>query len=195
MNLLAVPGSPSRAPAERVYGATSLRAWLSDRWAILFSHPEDFAQEQLEMDRWVSVLSRAFAAHGVAPVALARAGNDLAQGWLGGLAALQDASAAVLSLDPVPGGPPDCRAAALRTHIARNGPRLALLLDPSLRCRRALSYGAPAGLPSPLELIGWGVALRRRDQGASLRSEPASALPIRPGWMANVPFSIARAGL
>ena len=165
MTLLSLAGGQLEICHTCAAGARSLRAWLADRWAIVFSHPEDVAQEQLEMDRWITVLGRSFATRGVAPVALARAGGDPEQGWLGRLAALDDASAAVLALDPSPPGTPaDLSAAALRAHIARTGPRFAMIIDSNLRCRRALSYRPPAELPSPLDLIGWAVTLRKRDR-------------------------------
>jgi hypothetical protein len=148
----------------RVSGGPSLRAWLAGRWAILFSHPEDFAQEQLEMDRWMSVLSRSLSGHGVAAVALARTAHVTAESHLGRLAALGGELTAVLALDPPSPAPlADLSAGALRVHIARSGPRFAMIIDANPRCRRVLSYRLPAALPSPLDLIGWAVALRKRD--------------------------------
>jgi hypothetical protein len=52
--------------------------------------------------------------------------------------------------------------------IARNGPRFAVIIDFDLRCHRALRYRLPGELPSPLELIGWAVALRHRTGGPQL---------------------------
>ncbi|HEY1889362.1 MAG TPA: hypothetical protein VGG63_03105 [Steroidobacteraceae bacterium] len=52
--------------------------------------------------------------------------------------------------------------------IARNGPRFAMIIDFDLRCHRALRYRLPGELPSPLELIGWAVALRHRTGGPQL---------------------------
>jgi len=171
MTVLARPDSRLEVPAKQAGDAASLRTWLMDRWAILFSHPEDFAQEQLEMDRWVSILGRTFSARGVVPVALARAGSDPEEGWLGRLAALDGGAAAILPLDPLPATLADLSAWALRAQIARNGPRFAMIIDCGLRQRRTLSYRLPAELPSPLDLIGWAVALRRRDHVVDSRYE------------------------
>lgn len=169
MTVFALPASRPQAPATRVSDAASLRAWLRDRWAILLSHPEDFAQEQLEVDRWVSVLSRSFDACGVAPVALERPGRESRQGWLGRLGALDHGAAAVLALEASPGTLTDFATGALRALIARSGSRFAMVIDPDLRCRRALSYRLPVGLPSPLDLIGWAAALRKRDRAEESR--------------------------
>lgn len=141
--------------------AASLRKWLADRWAILFSHPEDFAQEEMEIDRWISVLGRSFAACGVVPIALARAGYEAESGWLGKLAALDYESTAVLALPPG-GFAAESSTSALRADIVRSGPRLAMIVDRNARSRRTLSYRVPAALPSPLDLIGWAASLRKR---------------------------------
>lgn len=193
MTILSLPDGRLEARRARAADATSLRAWLADRWAILFSHPEDFAQEELEMDRWISIVSRSFSARGVAPLALAKAGHHSDGGWLGCLAALGRESAAVLTLDPpLPGAPADFSAAALRAHIARSGPRFAVIIDASLRYRRTLSYRSRAGLPSPLDLIGWAVALRKKDsfrQSSGETPEPSLTLP--PVWAVNGRYAVA----
>jgi hypothetical protein len=181
MTVVALPDSRLQMHARRLCDTSSLRAWLGGRWVILFSHPDDFAQEQMEMDRWMSVLSRSFRGHGVAPVALASDARNPDEGWLGGLAALDYGCAAVLSLDASqPEAAADPASGALRAQMARCSPRLAMIVDSNLRCRRALSYRLPAELPSPLDLIGWTVALRKRDRGEELlreASQPAPPLP------------------
>lgn len=164
MTVFARPDDRLEISAERISDAASLRTWLADRWAILFSHPADFTQEQMEMDRWVSVLDRSFRERDVAPVALTRAGRSLEDGWIGRLAAFGQGCAAALALDAPTGPLTDLATGALRALIARGGPRFAMIIDSDLRCHRALIYRLPAELPSPLELIGWAVALRRREQ-------------------------------
>jgi len=171
----------------------SLRAWLAGRWLILFSHPDDFAQEQLEMDRWISVLGRGFRGCGVVPVALARAGKDPEQGWLGRLAALDSGSAAVLAVDAPSVAAADFSAGALRAQISRSGPRFAMIADSQLRCRRILSYRLPSELPSPLDLAGWTVALRKRDRDREY--EVPEPLPeIRSVWWRHARHPMPQVG-
>lgn len=180
MTTLALADDRFEIRARRLSGGMSLRAWLAGRWGILFSHPEDFAQEQLEMDRWISVLNQGFRLQGVAAVGLLRAAHDPQEGWLGRLAALTRDCGATLSLDlPQPAVLADFAAGALRADITRNGPRFALIIDQDLRCRRALSYRPPDELPSPLALIGWAVALRKRAREC-LREEAEPSLGFRP---------------
>ena len=178
MTVLTLPESRLGLCTNPIYDPRSLRAWLAGRWSILFSHPDDFAQEQLEMDRWISVLHRTFNGRGVAPVALAHAGGEAERGWLGRLAALGRETAAVLTLDTSPADTPADRAAAvLRAEISRSGQRFAMVIDADLRRRRTLSYRLRSGLPSPLDLIGWAVALRKRDrvEAAGTQSSPSFA--------------------
>lgn len=153
----------------------SLRGWLSGRWAILFSHPGDFDQGQLERDRWLAVVSRSFSTHGLRALALARYGYDArgtADDWL---AQLGGGCAAVLSTaPPATGAVLDFRAATLRAQIARSGPRFAMIIDAGLCCRRTMHYRAAVDLPSPIELAGWAVALRNR-YGPATSSHPGPA--------------------
>ncbi len=195
MTALTFPESRLESPRKRVCDTNLLRASLAPRWAVLFSHPEDFAQEQLESDRWLSVLARSFKARGVLPVAVARPGSDPEQGWLGQLAALDGESVAVLTLDDSSIALAELSESALRAQIARSGPRFALILDSSLRCRRTLSYSSPVDLPSPLELIGWAVALRQREDGEGGPSEATRyPLPIRPASARGARYAFAQVG-
>lgn len=180
----------------RLSGGMSLRAWLAGRWAILFSHPQDFAQEQLEMDRWISILSQGFRAQGVAAAALCPANGDPQESWLGRLAALSREYAATLSLElPQPAALTDFVAGALRADIARGGPRFAMIIDSDARCRRTLHYRLPGELPSPLELIGWAVAQRKRDHAQRVTPEALKRLlPFRSGWARVASHGMAQAG-
>ncbi|HEX3844981.1 MAG TPA: hypothetical protein VHV80_11500 [Steroidobacteraceae bacterium] len=156
----------------------SLREWLGARWAILFSHPGDFDREQLERDRWLSVVSRSFREHGVRPLALARCGYNAPAASLGWLAELSDDCSALLSTAaPVGGALLDFRVSALRAQIARGGARFTMIIDSDLRCRRMTRYRVPVDLPSPIELVGWAVALR--DRQIAVLSPKLSACGVR----------------
>ena len=160
MTTLVVPESrPSAAAVSS--SVIPLREWLGQCWAILFSRPDDFDQEQLERDRWIRVLERSFAQHAVRP--LAQSALDSQQTSLGWLAELGDGRAALLSTaPPAPGTVLDFRAGALRAEIARSGARFAMIVDSDLRCQRTIRYDAATDLPSPIALVGWAVALRER---------------------------------
>jgi hypothetical protein len=197
MTTLALADDRFGIRARRLSGGMSLRAWLAGRWGILFSHPEDFAQEQLEMDRWLTILSQGFSAQDVAAVALLRTGRDPDEGWLGRLATLRRDCSASLALGPSQQATlADFAAGALRADITRSGPRFAMIVDPNLRCRRVLSYRLPAQLPSPLDLIGWAVALRRRDEAARHPGAEAteSQWPQISGWRCGARGVPAHAG-
>ena len=181
MTSATMPDGRPQTSAGRACDTTALRAWLAGRWAILFSHPDDFAQEQLEMDRWLSIVSRSFAERDVAAVIVARPGHQAGHGWLGRLAGPGSESAAALTLDTPPGAPADLAAGALRAQMTRHGPRCALIVDPHVRCRRALGYRLSDELPSPLELIGWAVALRKQDRVEVSSEASPSDTRLSPG--------------
>lgn len=139
----------------------SLREWLGGHWVILFSHPGDFDQEQLERDRWIRVLERGFSEHAVRPLGLAKYGGNAHAASLGWLDELGEGCAARLSTAmPPEDARHDFPANTLRAQILHGGARFAMIIDSDLRCRRMVSYRAATGLPSPLELLGWAVALR-----------------------------------
>ncbi len=139
----------------------SLRAWLRDGWAILFSHPDDFVSYDLEMDRWLVITQRAFAERGIQPIALASPTLDPEHGWV---TRVSGDNRTVLLEDPKQQhfGPVDLQIPVLREAIERPGQRFAMIIDNTLHIRKTFSYSGLSGLPSPLELLGWADALRAR---------------------------------
>ncbi|HEX5206680.1 MAG TPA: hypothetical protein VFW10_02655 [Steroidobacteraceae bacterium] len=170
MTTLVVPESRLGAAAASST-PLSLAEWLGESWAVLFSRPDDFDQEQLERDRWIRILERSFNQHAVRAVALARSADDAESESLGWLAQLGEGCAALLSTaSPPQGALFDVRASTLRAEIAQSGPRFAMIVDSHLSSRRTIRYGAAGALPSPIELVGWAVAIRERQP-----SDPAQS--------------------
>ena len=150
----------------------SLRAWLEGDWAIIFSHPDDFVRYDLEMDRWLVVTQRAFAARGIRPIALDSPALDPATSWV--TQVIGD-SRAVLLEDPTQQhfGPVDLAAPVLREALEQVGRRFVMIIDGELRQQKVFSYDTLSGLPSPLEFLGWAQALRTK-QTAALQARQAS---------------------
>jgi len=139
--------------------SVSLRAWLREGWAVLFSHPHDFVRCDFEMDRWLAVIQGAFNGTRVRPLALAANGTLAAASWI---AAVSGDSRRVILCAPSPRGR-DLPAARLHTAIASlTAERFVMLVDESLGKRRTFMYDTLAEVPSPLEFLGWAGAVRAR---------------------------------
>jgi alkyl hydroperoxide reductase subunit AhpC len=129
---------------------TSLRAWLNDGWALLFSHPDDFVRCEMEQDRWLTIARWTFAQQRVQPLALARPAQPLDAGWVtqssgdAGIVLLED-TAELFAL----------HARRLREAIQAAGSRFVMIVDSMLVRRRTFSYSDIARLPSPLDFVAW----------------------------------------
>jgi alkyl hydroperoxide reductase subunit AhpC len=155
-------GGQRRACAvQHTLTSPSLRAWLEGDWAIIFSHPDDFVRYDLEMDRWLVVTQRAFAARGIRPIALDSPSLDPATSWV---TQISGDSRAVLLEDPTQQqfGPVDLQTPVLREALEQVGQRFVMIIDGELRQRKTFSYDTLSGLPSPLEFLGWAEALRTK---------------------------------
>ncbi len=158
---LGAAGGPMSSARPAGMTPPSLRAWLRDGWAILFSHPDDFVSYDLEMDRWLVITRQAFAERHIQPIALASPKLDTEHGWV---TQITGDNRAVLLEDPAQqySGPVDLQTPVLREAIERQGQRFAMIIDNALRIRKVFTYSVPTSLPSPLELLGWADALRAR---------------------------------
>jgi hypothetical protein len=128
----------------------SLQHLLEGRWAVLFSHPDDFACYGFECDRWLEEVRQAFTAAGVRPLALQAA-------ILGGCSWVSDVGGALL------GRPAGWLLGGL-SRLLYNGPergRFVLMLDDLLWPRRTFRYEPGGALPSPIEFAAAAGALRR----------------------------------
>jgi hypothetical protein len=172
-------GQRTARPVQHTLTSPSLRAWLEGDWAIIFSHPDDFVRYDLEMDRWLVVTQRAFAARRIRPIALDSPALDPETSWV--TQVIGD-SRAVLLEDPTQQhfGPVDLQTPALRAALERSGRRFVMIIDGELRQRKTFSYDTLSGLPSPLEFLGWAEALRTK-QVATLQARhgsPGETVPL-----------------
>ena len=156
----------------------SLRAWLRDSWALLFSHPDDFVSYDLEMDRWLVITRQAFAERRIQPLALASQTLDPRYTWVTHVSG-DDRS--VLLEDPAQQhfGPVDLQTPVLREAIGQAGCRFVMIIDSALRIQRTFTYQGLSNLPSPLELLGWAEALRSKQTARPARCLHSRARPRR----------------
>jgi hypothetical protein len=150
------------ASAAATAETVSLRAWLREGWAVLFSHPHDFVRCELEMDRWLAVVQRAFAGKRMRPLALASRAAGVVGGWIAEVSG--DWRHVLLSEPPRRAGRSvDLRSCALRAQLESLGQqRFVMVIDEALYSRRTFSYRTLAEVPSPLEFLGWADAVRSR---------------------------------
>jgi hypothetical protein len=151
----------------------SLRTWLSEGWAILFSHPDDFASYDLEMDRWLVITRRAFTERRIRPIALAAPALDPDHNWV---THVSGDHRAVLLEDPAQQhfGPVDLQTPVLREAIEQPGRRFVMIIDSALRIQKTFTYQGLSNLPSPLELLGWADALRAKQAATAATVETNS---------------------
>ena len=151
----------------------SLRTWLRDGWAILFSHPDDFVRYDLEMDRWLVITRRAFAERRIRPIELAAPTLDPEHSWV---TQVGGDSRAVLLEDPAQQhfGPVDLQTPVLREAIEQPGRRFVMIIDSELRIQKTFTYQGLSNLPSPLELLGWAEALRVKQMATAATVETNS---------------------
>ena len=141
--------------------SSSSRQRSFNTWSIVFSHPEDFAPQDLETDRWVVLLGQAFQDSEVRPLELRPSDSRSNFSWvcavnddmcIEGSQEVFDANWNALAL----------QAQLLCRNIEPRGGRFVAILDGQLRVRRTFKYFRGSSVPSPLEILGWTVALRSR---------------------------------
>lgn len=133
----------------------SLRRLLNGSWAVLFSHPDDFACYGFEFDRWVEEVREAFSAASVRPLALQSAIR-------GGYSWISDVGGALVG-----------RPAAWLLGGASS--RFVVMLDDLFWPRRTFRYEPGGQLPSPIEFAAAAGALRRINPGPNVHSSACRA--------------------
>jgi hypothetical protein len=123
-----------------------LHRWLSGRWSLLFSHPEDFASLGFEADRWVSCLCEEIERLDLAVLA---SQTGCGRSWVSQVGGRSIASHEVEEL--LPG---DWRVNPSEHFVT--------ILDGDMRARRTIVYAAGTAVPSPIELAQTAAGLRAR---------------------------------
>jgi alkyl hydroperoxide reductase subunit AhpC len=157
--MLISPGEKAVVGSVPTRAMRSLRNWLKNDWVVLFSHPEDFANGDLESDRWLSILRESFAAHSIRPIAVGAPSHRADHSWI----AQVNNDLGMVSLDdPFRDGAQqlDVQALRLSKNIAAMHHRFVMIIDAMLSLRRVYSYMDRTRLPSPLDFIGWVIVIR-----------------------------------
>jgi thioredoxin-dependent peroxiredoxin len=152
---LVLPSFEVQPPADFMVSASSLSEWLVDDWVLLFSHPQDFRNDSMETDRWLSIMHDEFLDRGVRPLALSRSPLELDRGWVSEIIA--DESLVTLDSNRRSGA-----AAVLRHQLDVQYGRYVVIIDPELEQRGVLRYVQTSiKQMSPLDLLHSVDAMRR----------------------------------
>jgi hypothetical protein len=148
----------SETPREESRSISSLRGWLQGRWALLFSHPNDFASYGFEADRWLVHVADGLSAANIAPIELASPENTPPATWISevGGCTLRIRWSDARRLAGVAGR----RERTLVSTVVGATSRFVLILDDSFRPRRTFAYSAAGQLPSPIDLTWMAHRLR-----------------------------------
>jgi hypothetical protein len=140
-------------PPDPALPAAAVRRWLHGRWALLFSHPDDFAAYGFESDRWLVHVQEAFAATDIRPLALAGRNET---NW-------------VL----------DVGGCLMRSTAFDVTARSVMTLDASLRLRRTFVYTQHDRLPSPMDLAALAREVRDSSRLTPVAARGTPAIPCR----------------
>lgn len=132
-----------------------LRDWLCDRWALLFSHPGDFADYGFEADRWLVYLQDTFASLQLRTIGV---GYGDESSWL-----------AQLGGRFLPGYEVDDLVPQLRGRKQNAREHFVVILDGEARARRTFLYQPGSDTPSIIGLAQMAARLCERASSTSVR--------------------------
>jgi alkyl hydroperoxide reductase subunit AhpC len=120
-----------------------LREWLGGQWAVLFSHPEDFAPHPTTPEGFITLLADDFAACGAKPISLDDGrGEESTPSWLDFAGA--DTTNVVLNSDVESAHVVDLAERTLSMKLERlashSASRFVIVLDEKARCRTTITY-------------------------------------------------------
>jgi hypothetical protein len=135
-----------------------LRKGLRGRWALLFSHPDDFAHHGFEADRWVEQVKQTFQAESIVALAVGArvAGSPEWMAAIGGSYISQRTFDSIIERS---GG---------RDYREDRGSerRYVMILDGELQVRRTILYARTDRVPSPIGLASLAAVCRVRAESA-----------------------------
>lgn len=176
----------------RLAGAIALSDWLDGRWGLIFSHPQDFAAQGLEADRWRSLVAEALETMQVRPLRLQSLEQRYAS-WIEQIAE-GDQLLALERRKRVSSDDLSARAAALRSVLSRSTERFVAIVDERMQLRHVFVYSAAHRIPCVFDVIAL-VDVLREEVLVEPRAAQANAkvidLPLRgraAGLVAQLPL-------